>query len=237
MPGRNEVTRLGIFPAMCLMAFCWEFSLAIELPAGPFADLKSEEFQKREAAQAELVDWARLQPEAAMDALFQQSRVADNPEARERCLAILRELVNDEYSKDGEGFIGIEMRDEALVLPEDAEPRGVIRVTNVVRDSAAAKAGLQQGDLILGFDDHVWNEKLISLPFREKIRQLKPNSKITLNIVRNGQPMNLQVILGRRPPMPDINFFGERQVDPAAAERAAKDDYFRRWLERRKADN
>ncbi len=229
--------KLGVFTAAWLMSLCAEFCFAIELPGGPLADLKSEEFRKREAAQEELIAWARLEPEPAMDLLFQQSRVADDPEVRERCLAILRELVNDEYAKDGEGFIGIAMMDEELVQPENAKPRGVIRVTSVIRDSAAAKAGLKFNDLILGFDDHVWNEKLISLPFREKIRELKPNSKITLNILRDGKPMNLLVILGRRPLTADNLRFGERVEDPAAAERAAKDHYFRRWLERRKAAN
>jgi hypothetical protein len=235
MRGRNKVMKHGLIAAGLLSALCAEFCFAVKLPAGPLADLKSEEFGKREAAQEELLAWARLQPEAVMDELFQQSRVADDPEVRGRCLAVLRKLVDDEYSKDGEGFIGIEMRDEELVLPGNAKSRGVIRVTRVVRDSAAAKAGLQLNDLILGFDDHVWDEKLISLPFREQIRQLKPNSKIKLNLMRKGKLLSLPVTLGRRPPMVDNLPFGERVEDPAAVEQAAKDNYFRHWLERRKA--
>lgn len=235
MCGRNQVSGFGILPAACLMVLCANSSWAIDLPAGPFADLKSEEFNKREAAQTALVDWARLRPEAAMDSLFEQSRVADDPEVRKRCLAVLRELVNDEYAKDGEGYIGIMMNEEALQLPDDSKPRGVIRVIEVVRESAGAKAGLKFNDLILGLDDLVWPEKAALQPFREKIRQLKPSSKITLNILRNDKRMSLQVILGRRPPMADYALLGEREVDPAAAERAAKEKYFLRWLERRKA--
>lgn len=237
MRGRMKVNISGISFALCLMAICPTVARAVEIPVGPFAELKSEDFGKRETAQEELIAWSRLQPDAAMDAFFQQSRVADDPEVRERCLAILRELVNDEYSKDGEGYIGIRMRDEEMLLPEGNEPRGVIRVIEVVRDSAAAKAGLQLNDLIFGFDDVVLKEKLISLPFMDKIRQLKPNSKITLNLFRDGKMMQIPVILGRRPPMLENTFFGEPQVDPEAAERAAKENYFRRWLERRKAEN
>ena len=52
--------------------------------------------------------------------------MADDPEVRERCLAILRDLVNDEYLKDGEGYIGIRMQDEmATAVPGDVKPRGV----------------------------------------------------------------------------------------------------------------
>ena len=79
-------------------------SWSLELPAEPFSNLGSEEFRKRESAQAELLAWARERPEVAMDELFRQSRVADNPEVRERCLAVLRELVNDEYSEGWRGL-------------------------------------------------------------------------------------------------------------------------------------
>jgi hypothetical protein len=208
---------------------------ALELPAGPLADLKSEQFRQREQAQAELLAWARQQPgEGALDELLQHSRVGDDPEVRERCLDVLRELVNDEYLKDGEGFIGIQMLDELTMVPGEAKLRGVIRVVLVVADSAAQQAGLQVNDLITGMGDQVWHDAAVSLDFKEKIRQLKPNTKITLKVLRNGKLMDLDVTLGRRPLRADSLFLDERQIDPEVAERAAKEAYFRRWLERRK---
>jgi hypothetical protein len=170
-----------------------------------------------------------------MDELFRHSRVADDPEVRERCLDVLRELVNDEYLKDGEGFIGIQMLDELANIPGDPKPRGVIRVTLVVADSAAQRAGLQVNDLIAGMGDLVWHERAASLLFREQIRQLKPNTKVTLKVLRNGKLMDLEVTLGKRPLMADFLLFDPRQVDPEAAERVAREGYFRRWLERRKS--
>jgi hypothetical protein len=208
---------------------------SIELPAAPLANLKSEEFRQRESAQTDLLAWARKQAEPAMDELFRYSRVADDPEVRERCLDVLRELVNDEYLKDGEGFIGIQMLDELANIPGDPKPRGVIRVTLVVADSAAQRAGLQVNDLIAGMGDLVWHERAASLLFREQIRQLKPNTKVTLKVLRNGKLMDLEVTLGKRPLMADFLLFDPRQVDPEAAERVAREGYFRRWLERRKS--
>ena len=175
------------------------------------------------------------QPEAAMDELFRHSRVADDPEVRERCLAVLRELVNDEYLKDGEGYIGIRMLDEIANVPGDPKPRGVIRVIQVVPDSAAQQAGLQLNDLIAGVGDQIWHEGAVSPLFSEKIRQLKPNTKIMLKVLRDGNLMDIEVKLGRRPLIADTLFLDERQVDLEAAERAAKDAYFRRWLERKKS--
>lgn len=214
---------------------CPGVAWSLELPAGPLANLKSEAFRQREDAQAELLAWARRQADGVTDELLRQSRVADDPEVRERCLDVLRELVNDEYLKDGEGFIGIQMLDELANVPGDPKPRGVIRVILVVADSAAQQAGLQVNDLIAGMGDLVWHEGGASLNFREKIRQLKPNTKITLKVLRNGNLMDLEVKLGRRPLRADTLFFDERQIDLEAAERAAKEAYFRRWLERRKS--
>lgn len=209
-------------------------AFSVELPVQPFSNLKSEEFRKREDAQAELVAWARLQPEAAMDELFRQSQVADDPEVRARCLAVLHDLVNDVYLKEGEGYIGIRMRDELADVPADPKPRGVIRVLQVMPDSAAQHAGLQLNDLIVGLNDLVWHEGSASLPFMEKIRQLKPDSKIMLKVLRGGNLMDIEVTLGRRPLIVDNLFLGKRPEDLEAAERVAKDAYFRRWLELRK---
>jgi hypothetical protein len=229
---KGLLTRLG-----AIMVIGSQMLQALELPAGPFANLKSDEFRVRESAQAEILAWARERREAAMDELHHQSRTAGDPEVRERCLAVLRELVNDEYLQEGEGYIGIRMQDENANLPGDPKPRSVIRVVQVVPDSAAHQAGLQLNDLIAGLGDTVWREGKASLVFGESIRQIKPGTRITLRILRDGAMMDLVVKLGRRPLAADNPFLDQRQVDLEAAERTAKEAYFRRWLERRKPRN
>ena len=211
-------------------------SWSIELPAQPFFNLGSEEFRKRESAQAELLAWSREHPEEAKDELFRQSRVADDPEVRERCLGVLRELVNDEYLREGEGYLGIQMQqaNEIVNIPGEPKPRMAIRVIQVMPESAAELAGLQVNDLIAGLGDDKWHEGPAYDLLRERIRQFKPDTRVTLKVLRNGGMMEIEVKLGRRPLQADMMFFDPRQVDPEAAERAAKDAYFRRWLERRK---
>ena len=208
---------------------------ALDLPAEPLLNLTSEEFHKRESAQADLLAWARAHPEPAMDALFRHSREAADPEVRERCLDVLRELVNDEYLKEGEGYLGIRMQDELANLPGDPKPRAVIRVIQVVADTAAQHAGIQPNDLIAGLGGLDWPERGASPLFMGKIRQLKPNSKVTLKVSRNGKLMEVEVTLGRRPFIADPMLLDERPVDLEAAERAAKETYFRRWLEHKKS--
>lgn len=208
---------------------------ALELPAESISQLRSEEFRVREKAQADLLGWARGVGSTATDELYRLSRASDDPEVRERCLGILRELVNDEYLRDGEGYIGIQMQEELANVPGDPKPRGVIRVMMIMPDSPGHRAGLQFNDLIAGVGDDIWREESVLLLFREKIKQFKPETKILLKVLRNGNLIDLEVKLGRRPPLADNPFFGGTQQDLDAAETAAKDAYFRRWLERRKA--
>ena len=200
----------------------------------PFADLQSKEFKVREAAQLELLCWARQHQEPAMAELFIQSRVADDPEVRERCLSVLRDLVTDEYMKTGEGYVGIMMRDMVTKVPGDPKPRSVINVMQVLADSAAQRAGLQVNDLIAGLDDLVWHDGLASLPFSEKIRSKKPDSKATLKVLRDGKLIDLVVTLRRRPPIPNNLFFNDQSFDPDAIEQADKEAYFRRWLSQKR---
>jgi len=226
VPGRVTsgwvgITLLGVSHAAWAMA----------LPTEPLLRLTSEEFHNRERGQADLLAWAREHREPAMDALFRHSREAADPEVRERCLAVLRELVNDAYLKEGEGYLGIRMQDEIANLPGDTKPRAVIRVIQVVADTAAQNAGIQPNDLIAGLGGLDWPERGASQLFMGKIRQLKPNSKVTLQVSRNGKRLDIQVTLGRRPFIADPLLFDERPVDLEAAERAAKETYFRHWLE------
>ncbi len=227
---------MGWLVAILICWFSAMRSWGLDLPAGPLSGLQSDEFRVREAAQAELLAWARQEPEPAMDVLFGVSRSNEDPEVRERCLAVLRELVNDEYLRDGEGFIGIMMQEEKALVPGEAEPRSVLRVAQVVQDSAAQQAGVKLNDLIAGLDDKVWHDESALKPFMNHVRQLKPGNRVTLRILRDGQMIDLAVKLGRRPAGADhIPFLQQRQADLQAAERAAKEAYFRRWLERRKA--
>ncbi len=207
---------------------------AVDLPAKAYAALKSPVFREREAAELELLAWGRQQPEPAMTELLRQSRTADDPEVRERCLSVLRDLVTDEYLKDGDGYIGINMQNDTAVVPGDPNPCSVIRVTHVVADSAGLRAGLKMNDLIAGLDGQFWHEVPAAEPFAAKIRGLKPGAKVTLKILREGKLITLEVALGKRPPSLNNQFQNGSNFDPEAIERADREAYFRRWLSQKK---
>ena len=212
---------------LVLTVVCWTSfdAVAVDLPQNTLAALKSEEFREREDAQVEILAWARKQGEPASDELFRLSQKSDDPEIRERCLGVLRDLVNDEYLSEGDGYIGILMRNELGMVPEDAKPRAIIRITEIVPNSAADIAKLKINDLIVGLGDQIWRDELASEPFGAAIRKL----------LRDGELLDIDVVLGRRPVM-DVNpFLNQRAEVLEAVENAAKEAYFQNWLQRKKS--
>lgn len=224
-----RVTKLPL-KCLCILVLALFSAEAVELPSKALSGLASQQFRDREIAQVELLAWARLQPASAMEELLRQSRMAIDPEVRERCLNILRILVTDEYLKEGEGYLGIMLKDEVSDIPGEPKPRGVIRVLMVQPDSPAEHAGIRQNDMIVGINGEIWQD----VTFRANIRKLKPNIEVDLKILRDGRWIDLKVPLGRRPVYADNSFFPGQTYDLEAAERAAKEAYFRHWLNLRK---
>jgi carboxyl-terminal processing protease len=72
---------------------------------------------------------------------------------------------------------------------------GFVKVVAPIDDTPAARAGLQSGDLIIKLDDTA--VKGLSLNDAVKRMRGKPNSKITLTVVRKGEPAPFAVTLVR----------------------------------------
>ena len=222
-------------PVFCALGISFSASSALELPAGIVTRLASDRFRDREDAEMELLAWARQRAEKAASALLEAVEENPEPEVRERCLAVLKELVNDEYLRDGRGYIGILMRNEAMLVPGDERLRRVIRIIQVVQDSAAEKAGLRVGDVIAGTSDMKWYDGEASEQFGKAIQAMKPRTKVELKLLRDNKPMDVVVVLGRRPPEADAAFMnGNPNAAMEAAERA-REAFFEEWLKRHKA--
>lgn len=237
------VTRFDSSPRRC--RFALRIGLLVGLTGSVFADallppalfleLTSKEFQKRETAEAAILAWSKTKPEPAKDELFTLSQSAEDPEARVRCLAVLRRLVFEEYKREGEGWIGISLMDDNVLVPGDDKLRSVIRVLAAMPASAAANAGIQPNDLIVGLADEVWHDVKASVSFMKKIRSLKPNDQVNLKILRAATLMDVTVTLSRRPVEADLQWFQGQAVDFQAVEQAAMENHFRLWLNDKKA--
>jgi len=95
------------------------------------------------------------------------------------------------------GYLGVQSQ---TLTPDDAESLGLPRdtkgvtITDVTPESAAEKAGLKRGDVILSV-----NEKSVTAlrDLRIYIAQSAPGSKVKLKISRGGKEQTIDVVLGK----------------------------------------
>lgn len=82
-----------------------------------------------------------------------------------------------------------------------------VRVTEVITDGPAAKAGLQRGDIIIAV-----NETRLDAQNRlaDVIAKFKPGDVVTLTIQRNDAEQKLKVTLGENPEKKGVAFLGIR---------------------------
>lgn len=99
-------------------------------------------------------------------------------------------------------FLGVELEEEI------DHPEGGARITRVVEDSAAATAGLEEGDIVVAFDG-----RTIRGPraLTNQMSDLEPGDKVSITVVRDGRERTLDVELGERKGLsfaPNIGLFG-----------------------------
>lgn len=96
------------------------------------------------------------------------------------------------------GYLGIGMQDLDEEIAESMgldKNRGTI-VRSVEPDGAAAKAGIQRGDIIVSVDGQaVTPDNTLARMVATK----KPGTRIPLELIRNGKTMNLTATVGQRP--------------------------------------
>lgn len=202
---------------------------AAKLPAALHAGLGSEDFKQREKAQADLLSWVKKNPNERVRELLRASSDSEDPEVRERCMEILRNLAADDYALEGDGYLGVQMDDRMIEVPGDKQQRWVVFVLAVVPDSAAAKAGLRAGDAMVSLEGESWPEAW-ARHFSERIRKRKPGTRVRLGVLREGVMQDMRVELGRRPLGLDAMFTEMDQEARDAMEKQAKDAHFQRWL-------
>lgn len=96
------------------------------------------------------------------------------------------------------GFLGVVPSDLTKAMADYfglKDTKGVI-LNEVTEDSAADKAGLKQGDIIIEF-----NGKSVQKAdkFRKQVAMLKPGTKVKVIVLREGDKKELTVELGERP--------------------------------------
>lgn len=206
------------------------------LPPPLFEDLGHFEFRVRENAENKLLEHARVRPDESIDELYRRTRVSKDPEVRERCLSLLRQLIFDQYMREGKGFVGIGRDNRIVVIPGKVMPCHVVAVTSVRPDTPADRAGIRVNDLIVTLNGIGWSDENASNVFADQIAAMNPGTKVALGVFRDGKLSDIDVILTRRPLSADIRFFEGQGSDSLEADRIAMEDYFREWLKKRRLD-
>ncbi|MEJ2007656.1 MAG: Do family serine endopeptidase [Acidobacteriota bacterium] len=100
--------------------------------------------------------------------------------------------------KVSRGYLGVMISDltPGLAKQFDVPDTSGALVQNVESDGPAAKAGIENGDVI-----RTLNGKSVpdSGTLTSIVTETNPGATITLGILRNGKPMNIKVTLGERP--------------------------------------
>ncbi|MCU5781924.1 serine endopeptidase [Alcanivorax balearicus MACL04] len=114
--------------------------------------------------------------------------------------SIAREVMSDliEHGRVIRGYLGVTVQDITPSLAEtfdmDRVAGGVI--TQVVVDSPANQGGLQPGDVLIGIDGETMKDGYEAM---NRIAGTAPDTKVTLNVIRNRTRMDVEVTIGTRP--------------------------------------
>lgn len=92
------------------------------------------------------------------------------------------------------GWLGISGRDIEPAVGRAPEPGAV--VGEVVSDTPAARAGLQNGDRIVGIDSHHVDS---FADLRGRVADLKPGTVANLKVIRKGKPVDVKATVGKLP--------------------------------------
>ena len=219
---RSIVVAVAVFSGICHAA---------ELPSEALGKLGDDEFKVREAAQMEVLKWARENQAKSPGMLFQYHRKAVDPEVKFRCMEILKMMAKDGYAKHGKGLIGIQMRDEMVIIPGKDGQQAAIRITFVLPGLAAEKTGLKIGDLLVGINGKGWPSPATDA-MREQVMDMKPTTKITLQVLRNEKVEDVEVTLVKRPLTADNPMLERLPGRAAEAEEQQWQQYFQEWKQR-----
>jgi serine protease Do len=96
------------------------------------------------------------------------------------------------------GYLGVGIQDLTQDLAKSfdlKQPRGAL-VSDVAEDSPAERAGVKQGDVIVGFQGSPVED---AVALQRKVTRTPVGTKATVTLIRGGREMDLSVTVGEQP--------------------------------------
>jgi S1-C subfamily serine protease len=99
------------------------------------------------------------------------------------------------------GYLGVDLRELSLAESKQigVTDTGAVIVQRVMPGSPAARAGLQEGDIIVGYGDKPLPRSLAAKVLRKRIMNTRPDSQTNIAIVREDRRVTVPVQVGKRP--------------------------------------
>ncbi|BDS05843.1 hypothetical protein NT6N_08830 [Oceaniferula spumae] len=210
--------------------------VSAEVPKAALEKMASDEFTTRELGFSELKKWSMENLNASPEQLYKTWKNIADPEVKTRCFSLMKGAVIQRKFGRGKGFVGVRMEDVTIPgKPGDAGIIGV-RITQVVPNTPAQKAGLTAGDVVIGVDEVDFNKMPKAQVqagavevFSAYIQSKHPEDVITLHIMRGGKKIEKKVRLMLRPADADIDPFGGRMHENQADDTEL---FFDGWLKK-----
>lgn len=152
--------------------------------------LDSEDYKTRERASSELIRLGHKQLDPVRELCLEHYLTTRDPEIRQRCKAILMELLKESF-----GFIGIK-HEQQDIFDIDGRLRRGVEVRVVLAGKPAEKAGLRVGDVILTLDGQELDPAAAAEDFGRRIRLMGPGHQTALEVERAGERLEILLTTG-----------------------------------------
>ncbi len=113
----------------------------------------------------------------------------------------MAKFINEQLMENGtvtRGYLGVGIQDvnEELAESFGLDKAGGVLITEVQDDTPASKAGFKSQDIIVQLDG---TEIEDTQDLRNRIAQTIPGTAVTIGIIRDGKPVDLEVTIGEQP--------------------------------------
>ena len=188
-PARDNPQRVAA------QAVCQTKTLAELIPL-----LGDEQFHIRQCAEEKLHELLHAapadQPNEVEQVCYQTYRTDPDPEIRGRVRAVLADFATHLWSPHG--FVGLVFVPDSE-FAADGEPVSLLKVTKVLANGPAAKAGVKVNDRIHRIDDVQFKMATAANQFDQYLAGKKPADSVVLDLERDDNRIQITVMLGCKP--------------------------------------